>query len=314
MTYKNMMKVIESSDYQKELLKKLKQNNLNLNDLNNLINNCEINCDYDEVLVDLISPWLKSLNISLNNIITMFNMNDNIKVLETTSLNELNELLIQEFKTLDKKQYDLKFLKELKKNILKNKTFDIKTKDVTSFYWFNDIPFGLEFLDTKEIYNLVSPKNDAIEFLEKIKENNLLENFRIVTATPNQNVLSKSEHINKYFGDYVKPNQVITTNDKTKFSGLSILIDDAIHNVEKAVTKNPFVYAFVLNYKHNENLRTGKRIIRINSLNEVFNHLPMVILNEYERFQRKDLHNELLFKDKDYTTNQKINNEIGLSL
>lgn len=315
MTYENMIKVIENSDYKNELMKKLKKNKLNLKDLNNLINNCEINCDYDEVLADLIRPWLLYLNKNLNNLMNEIKKENNIN--EKISLKKINSILNKKIfnnNNNNHKDFDKNFLKEFKNNILNNKKFNYKTKDVNDFYWFNDIPLGLDFLNIDDIYSFVEPKKDAIHFLEEIKNNNLLDNFRIVTSTPNQNVLSKSKHIEKYFSKYINPKQVITTNDKTKFSGLSILIDDAIHNVENAVKKNPFVYAFVLNYTHNLDLKTGKRIIRINSLNEIFQHLPMVILNEYERFQRKDLQNELLFKDKNYKINNRetLDNNIEL--
>lgn len=217
---------------------------LNENSISQLIQNYKIYCDFDEILVDLITPWLKDINHRNG---TLFNR-----------------------------------------------------EDVDSFHWFDNQKNGLEFLNNDDVYDSVLPRQEALLFLEKLKELGLLKNLVIVTATNSRNVFSKDKHIEKHFKEYFSHHQVVTTKSKDLLDySNAVLIDDGIHNVEAVVMKNPYARALILHYKHNESLDTGNRIQRINSLMDFFDLLPLLVLQSYDRFfdpEKSYLRKEAFFK------------------
>jgi len=259
---------VSSSKDKQEIIKLMKKYKINYKELKNMINNLTIYCDYDEVLADLVTPWLKYLN----------------------DLNGTNW----------------------------------KSKDVDSFYWFNEQANGIEFLNNRNLYDNIPIKKGSIEFFETLKKNNMLENLTIVTATVTPTIESKEKHMKKYFKDYINLKKVVTTGSKWQMDYTNaVLIDDGAHNVEDTVIKNPYAHAFILNYSHNKDLYDGKRITRINSLNEFFNHLPLLVLKKYDRFfdpEQKHLREEnfSILKDKRKSTklkekiNFKNNNEMSI--
>lgn len=212
--------------------------------VNQLIQNYKIYCDYDEVLVELITPWIEDIN--------------------------------------------------------KRNNASFTNDDVDYFHWFNGVENGLEFLNQDDLYDQIKPKKEAIIFLEKLKELDLLKNLVIVTATNSRNVPSKDKHIEKYFKDYFSHDQVVTTKSKDLLDYTNgVLIDDGAHNAEAVVIKNPYARALVLHYKHNANLYTGQRIQRIYSLMDFFDYLPLLVLQSYDRFfdpEKEYLRREAFFK------------------
>ncbi len=225
----NLEELVETSKYKDEIISYMKKYDLNINSIKYLIQNITIYCDYDEVLADLVTPWVDNLN--------------NINGTSHT------------------------------------------TEDVSDFFWFSKQPNGLDFLQKDDVYSVVKPTEQASAFLSMLKTNNLLNNFYIVTATENNSVSSKEKHVLKYFSNYLSPPKIITNKYKYMMNYVnSVLIDDGAHNALDTVMKNPYARAVILNYKHNSELYTGKRIMRIDFLLEFFELLPIIVLRNYDRF------------------------------
>jgi 5'(3')-deoxyribonucleotidase len=260
----NLKEHINNSEFKNEIKELMKTHHIDLEYLKSLIKTVTIYCDYDEVLADLMSPWVENIN--------------------------------------------------------KNNGTNWKKKDVVDFYWFDKQPNGKVFLDNPNVYDEILPKKDAIPFLKTLEKNKLLDNLSIVTATYDKNVESKSKHIQKYFKDYISRKHTTSYKWELDYTN-AILIDDGAHNVENTVIKNPYAHAFVLDYKHNQHLYTGKRIIRIKSLNEIFNYLPLIVLKNYDRqfnpekqYLRKEAFEGKFKKTKELEEIKKLSNDTKIEL
>lgn len=227
----NIKEYMQKSKYKNEMKDIIKEHNLKEEDIKELINNLTIYSDYDDVLVELIKPWVKDINDNLGTNYTK--------------------------------------------------------KDVKSFFWFDQFnpKIGFNFLNNREVYDKIKLKSETKTFFKILEKNNLLKNLHIVTATVPQNVESKDKHIKKNFSKYIDPKtQKTTTSAKWMLDFTNaILIDDRSHNRENVVMANPYAITFILNDFHNSDLYTGKRIIRVNSILEIFQHLPYVVLINYDR-------------------------------
>jgi len=266
----NIEKIIENSNYKEEIKELIsKYDEITIETLTNMIKSMKLYCDYDEVLCDLITPWIKDIN-SRNN--TKY-----------------------------------------------------KNSDVNDFFWFEGIENGLEFLNDSKMYDRVNPTKESKLFLKTLEKNKLINNLSIVTSTMTNAVVSKEKHINTHFSKFIDLKRVHTTSSKWEMNyDNAILIDDGFHNAVKTVIANPYAYVFLLNYDHNKDFYTGKRIIRINSLMEVFDYLPLIAMRSYDRHfspEFEHLRKEMYINksqsieklEKKYSIKKKENNHISLN-
>jgi len=200
--------------------------------------------DYDDWLVDLAGPWLEDLN----------------------------------------KQNNTSYVKA----------------DIDNFYWFKNQPGGLNFLEkNNDVYKNVVVRDGIFDLFVWLEKNELLDNVTIVTSTHPNSYRSKIKHFEekicaplniifqKEFG-YNFPltfeNDFVTTSQKWKLNfNNAVLVDDAVHNVQKVVDKNPYAYAIVVNQSHNQELKTGKRISRLTNINDFFKQLVLISVQSFDR-------------------------------
>jgi hypothetical protein len=214
-----------------EVQNKMKILNINNEQLKDLIKEFTIQCDYDEVLVDLITPWINSIN----------------KKQGTNYTNEIPE-----------------------------------------FHFFEKIEGGLDYLSIPDVYQTeVKPFDNSLKFIQTLSKLNLMENFHIVTSTVSAQHDSKIKQIKEIFPE-INIKNVHTTSNKGELSRLnSVLIDDAIHNNMNVVENNSYAYAMILNKSWNKDMKVGKRVKRIDDINDFFKFFPMLVLENYERFINK---------------------------
>jgi len=178
---------------------------------------------------------------------------------------------------------------------LKNNT-NYSIDDIDKFYWWDDKDNGLDFLlKNNDCYKNVSIKKDVNKFFDIAKNNNILNNMRIVTFSYPNNLLSKYNHIKKNFPWFDEKDIHITGQKWELDFNHSIIIEDSASHSVKIVRKNPFAYVLLLNMKYNEDLVVGNRIKRINSILELFDYLPLLALENYNR--HNDIKKKYLYKE-----------------
>lgn len=232
------LKLLENKTQQKSSEEIIKKYNLKDEDIQKIINETTIFFDYDEVLVDLITPWLEHIN-------------------KTTPLN-LKRQDITEFFIFEKYQ------KELDKKY-GNGIYDV-----------------FDFLNG-DTYKNVNVNEGSRSIIRKLKEYGF--DIKIITASHTSSVKSKEEHIKKYFGDLIDySNDVAFLKDKKLINMEGgIFIDDGIHNLESVLKRYETTQGILLDHSHNKLMKTDKRVVRIDSLNEIESVLLNKVLNILDR-------------------------------
>lgn len=262
-----------NNEYAKKALKLLKENNISFDVLTKHIENMSIFLDFDEVIVDLITPWLEYM----------------------------------EAKQIINPETGVAFVR----------------KDIDTFTKFNDIgPESMKFLNDFFLYHSleeaqkidptytrlfseVKLKSDAIRFFDILKENGLLTNIKILTASASKTSWSKNEFVQKHLSKYIEPfKQIITTGDKGIINDIkkfAILVDDGEHNHIGTTAQNDFITTFLINDYHNQTLKTsedgaGKRIFRINTLdeNDFFFKLMFSAVQDIVKKKDKSINGEII--------------------
>jgi 5'(3')-deoxyribonucleotidase len=166
----------------------------------------------------------------------------------------------------------------------KNNNTDYVYEDIDKFYWWDTKPNGLDFLEKeKDCYKDVKPRIDVENFFEIIKNNNMIDNISIATFSYPRNILSKFNNIRKYF-PFISDRKVFITGQKWDLNfNHAIMIEDGANNATEIVSKNPYAYILLLDTIHNKDLKTGNRIKRIESIIELFDYLPLLALENYNR-------------------------------
>ena len=365
---KDFFAYIDNKNYIIELNNLMKKHKITLNDtkkLSNLIYSEEIPIflDFDEIMVDLISVWLKDYNDLVNkwlneeakfwkiinqteqgkklelvnNFITFFSNkprkyykaqgyniygNDNSYLyvynkeeLSGNSDNNYQELEIdtgieklREIFDITKKVPKV-FVEKLWKAYKTGKKFRLTKQDIDHFHIFNELPLGLNFLEKGNIYldenfenPIVKPKPDALKLYKQLDKLGLLEKTYILTSSFPGTEYSKYMYVKKIFPKLA--DKIITTKQKGIVAKGGIMIDDGPHNVQASVIKSDYTYGLILNYPHNLDLATGKRIKRINSLEEVIDYLPLLHLAIYDRLLNTELTQKNLLKIENNNINE----------
>lgn len=163
--------------------------------------------------------------------------------------------------------YDLNYLN--KKFIKENYGIDIKSKDVTSFsYYYENYPKIMELWSNFDLYSKSGPIPDAVDFFKELREICKKDDLQIVTSSFDSIKEQKDEMIKDMF-DFDK---VIHTKNKSQFTKNSLLIDDALHNIEDHVlTNNNHAMIFDRDYgwNRNRNLERLKKVQRVHSYEDI---------------------------------------------
>ena len=81
----------------------------------------------------------------------------------------------------------------------------------------------------RELWKKVTPKPDAVEYLERLMNEG--HEVYIVTASALGTIAMKTEEVLYKYFPYIKEQQVITTWNKQLIQG-DVLVDDGVHNLE----------------------------------------------------------------------------------
>lgn len=139
--------------------------------------------DYDSNLVDLVTPWLESIEM----------------------------------------QYGEK----------------IKKSDISGFDYLAK-RYGEDanlFWSQSGVYNNIFPIDGAVAFVDNLKKLVGKNNLFILTVTPHDNKMEKTEHAKKYFG-IESSNVIHVATDKFPYCRNGVLMDDYPVNVAKHVYQN----------------------------------------------------------------------------
>lgn len=146
------------------------------------------------------------------------------------------------------------------------KAKNAKEWDITKFFKSLTEEQIFEPLIDKNFWSTVKPKEDAIKYLKKLKNNGY--DIYVVTATDYRNLEPKiSDHLNKYF-PFIDAKHIITCHNKALLRG-RFLIDDYIENLLGGVFE-PILYTT----HHNKEIDENKYgIKRVNNWKECYNYI-----------------------------------------
>ena len=172
-------------------------------------------------------------------------------------------------------QTEEKIIREIKR--IYNK--EITLMDITYWNYYKDYyPEVMKALEDINFYNDIKPINEMYITLEKIIERYGYKNIKFVTSS--NNILQEQKEIclNRHFGNIKNfnkieiihvglfLNQTDTHHEKYHYTKDTVLIDDAIHNIEPHVYINnkeailvDFGYGWNQNFDHSMVTRISKQ-------------------------------------------------------
>lgn len=167
---------------------------------------------------------------------------------------------------------------------------EITLMDISYWNYYKDrYPKIMDLFNCKNFYKDISPVNNMNIILGKIIKKYGYNNIQLVTSTPNTLKIPKEECLNKHFGNIknfskieiihvgLYLDELNTNHEKHHFTKNTVLIDDAIHNIDSHVKNNnkealliDYGYGWNQNYSHN-------LVTRIKNPNEILLYLNNLI-------------------------------------
>lgn len=124
-------------------------------------------------------------------------------------------------------------------------------------------------------YGLSQPIEGSVNFVDTLKKLFGAHNIQIVTNTYPSIIIEKTNMIHKIYG----VETIFHTSEKHKYTKGTILIDDAIHNIESHIKTNSPGILFDLGYGWNQDKIEDRHdnVYRANSYNDVLSILHKLI-------------------------------------
>lgn len=280
----SIKKNIKKNPYNEEIKEIMNKYDLNYEIIKKHIENMSIYIDFDEIIVALIPAWVEYMK--------------NVGILNEQTNKPFIEKEIDSFDKFDK--IGSKAMNFLDDFFLYLSLDEAKKINPSYERFFSEIKMKDDAIELFKI--LKNIKIDNIK--EPEKEKTLFDNIKILTASAPKTHWSKYEFIKNNIPEINLKTQLITTGDKSNINDIrefAILIDDGIHNHVNATKNNDFITTFLLDYQHNQELKTredgfGKRIFRIKSLSEqdFFDKLLLAAVQDIGKKIQKDLNNNLI--------------------
>lgn len=150
--------------------------------------------------------------------------------------------------------------------VKKNYNTVIGPKDVTHWtYYIENFPSVLQYFGNPEIYEKVEPIYDMIEVMSEVIELYGAENIQLITSSHEAISEAKEDAVNRYYGhlkDWDKIDIVHVglnhesdgkSHHKHEYSENTILIDDAIHNIEDHLNYNHDNFGILVDFGYGWN-------------------------------------------------------------
>jgi len=171
----------------------------------------------------------------------------------------------------------------------------LKTMDVTDWdFYMRNYPIVFEYFNNPEFYDNVKPVEGMVEVLTKTILKYGAQNIQIVTSSSNNMKIGKEKALSRIFGHIPYWNKIniihVGLKDdessdiphhKYEFSENTILIDDAIHNIDDHLNYNHYNKGLLIdfNYGWNQNY-SHSRMIRIKKPEQILVELNNLINSE----------------------------------
>lgn len=150
---------------------------------------------------------------------------------------------------------------------------DIKEWDMSKFFPNLTKEQVFEPLHNEEFWDLVKPKDGAVEYLKKLID----DGFKVYlcTSTDYRNVKVKFEKVIQKYFPYISWKQVIVASDKQMISG-DFMVDDGIHNLEGGRYRK-----ILMNAPHNKSYNAEENgMFRANNWEQIYSYIKSVVFNE----------------------------------
>lgn len=186
----------------------------------------------------------------------------------------------------------LKTEEKIIKKIKELYNIEISLKDITYWNYYKDnFPLVMSFFEDKDFYNDIEIIDNMDIILKKIIKKYDYKNIQFVTSSTNISAKSKENVMFKHFnhiqnfskiniihvGLYDENDNSNNHYEKYHYTNNTILIDDAIHNIDKHIINNQkeallIDYGYGWNQNYNHNL-----CYRINNTNDIIKTLNKLI-------------------------------------
>lgn len=130
-----------------------------------------------------------------------------------------------------------------------------------------------EPLHNEEFWDLVKPKDGAVEYLKKLID----DGFKVYlcTSTDYRNVKVKFEKVIQKYFPYISWKQVIVASDKQMIRG-DFMVDDGIHNLEGGIYRK-----ILMNVPHNKSYNAEENgMFRANNWEQIYSYIKSVVFYE----------------------------------
>lgn len=169
-------------------------------------------------------------------------------------------------------------LRELTHNfVYKHYSVLPETNNIGFGYYTDNFPLIYNCWGTEEEYSKGNLIQGAKEFVNELISIYSIDSIQIVTNSFDGVIDYKNNLIKELFGDI----KVIHTKNKSLVTTGTILIDDALHNIEEHITNNINDYGIIfdLNYNWNQEKLEDKynNIYRATSYDEVISLINIII-------------------------------------
>ena len=150
---------------------------------------------------------------------------------------------------------------------------DVTEWDMSKFFPTLTKEQVFEPLHNEEIWDLLKPKEGAVEYLKKLID----DGFKVYlcTSTDYRNVKVKFEKVVQKYFPYISWKQVIIASDKQMING-DFMVDDGIHNLEGGRYRKILMTA-----PHNKNYNAEENgMFRANNWEQIYSYIKSVAFNE----------------------------------
>ena len=153
---------------------------------------------------------------------------------------------------------------------------EINPKDIPTWaYLVERYPKIINAWGDFNYYGLSTPIEGSINFVETLKKIFGAHNIQIVTNTYPSIIIEKTKMIHQIYG----VEQIFHTSEKYKYTKGTILIDDALHNIEAHIKTDSPGIIFDLGYGWNQEKmeEQHENVYRAKSYNDVLKILHQMI-------------------------------------
>lgn len=132
----------------------------------------------------------------------------------------------------------------------------------------------LELIDDEDFFELVKPKEGAVELIRKLHEDDAFDVYVITSCLKPENYIKKINWFNKCM-PFFPVGRVVPLTDKHIVRG-DILVDDRPKNLEKWLEENKNGVGLLVNAPHNRLCDKFWRIEKINEIESILSELKKI--------------------------------------